>query len=191
MATGGTSGLKLPGQAIVTAVEAARGWLRLLATRQLPVRLRTKVAPSDLVQKTMLEAIIDSSCFEGTTPEEVYRWLRRILHNNVHDAIRQFQDCRARNVRAERRIDELDSRERDDPALRESPVPVSMAIRAEEDAALAEALAKLPPPHRAVVRLRCWDGLEWDDIGRRIGRSGDAARKIWGRSIILLRADLK
>lgn len=179
-----------PAQAIAAAVEAARGWLRLLATRQLPSTLRSKVAPSDLVQKTLLEAFVHSSRFEGTTREEVYRWLRRILRNNVHDCIRQFRHCRGRDVRIERRLDELDSHERDDPALHGEPPAEIPAMIAEEDSMLAAALAGLPPLHRTVVRLRCWERLDWNDIGARVGRSGDAARKIWGRSIVRLRADL-
>lgn len=178
------------GQTITTAIEAARGWLRLLAVRQLPSRLRPKVAPSDLVQKTMLEAFLDASRFEGTTPEEVYGWLRRILRNNVHDCIRQFRECRARDVRVERPIDELHGPELTDPALQGSPMAEALAIRAEEDSALAEALATLPETSRLVIRLRGWENLEWDEIGRRIGRSGGAARKIWGRSIVRLRSEL-
>lgn len=178
------------GQWIATAVESARGWLRLLAARQLPPRLQPKVAPSDLVQKTMLEAFLDASRFEGTTPEEVYGWLRRILRNNVHDSIRQFHDCRARDVRIERPLDELDDHDRTDRALVGHPMAERMAIRAEEDSALCRALEMLPETYRIVVRLRIWDDLEWDEIGRRIGRSGDAARKIWGRSIVRLHAEL-
>ena len=177
-------------QWIATAVESARGWLRLLAARQLPPRLQPKVAPSDLVQKTMLEAFLDASRFEGTTPEEVYGWLRRILRNNVHDCIRQFQDCRARDVRIERPLDELDDQDRTDRALIGHPIAERLAIRAEEDSAVCRALEMLPETYRIVVRLRIWDNLEWDEIGGRIGRSGDAARKIWGRSIVRLHAEL-
>ena len=187
----GTPPRPSPGHTIAAAVEAARGWLQLLAVRQLPAELRTKVAPSDLVQKTMLEAWLDSPRFEGTTPEELYGWLRRILRNNVHDCIRQFRDCRGRDVRVERPLDDLDPRERDDASLLGDHRPELSAIRAEEDSALGLALAKLPETHRTVVRLRCWDKLEWDDIGRRVGRSGGAARKIWGRSIVRLRAELQ
>lgn len=180
-----------PGHRLAAALEAARGWLQLLAVRQLPSQLRTKVAPSDLVQKTILEAYLDSPRFEGKTREELYGWLRRILRNNVHDCIRQFRDCQGRDVRVERPLDELDARERDDPSLRGDHRPELSAIRAEEDSALTSALAKLPDTHRMIVRLRCWDRLEWDDIGRRVGRSGGAARKIWGRSIVRLRAELQ
>ena len=91
----------------------------------------------------------------------------------------------------QRPLDELDPRERDDPSFIGDQPPDLSAIRAEEDSALGLALAKLPDTHRMIVRLRCWDKLEWDDIGRRVGRAGGAARKIWGRSIVRLRAELK
>ena len=179
-----------PGRAMADAVDAARGWLRLLAVRELPPRLRTKVAPSDLVQQTMLEAHLHAAWFEGTTLEEVYAWLRRILHNNVHDTVRRFHDCQARDVRLERRLEDLDDSERHDPAFRGGRLPELCAIRAEEDRALEEALAGLPEIAVQIIRLRSWENLEWSEIGQRVGRSGGAVRKIWGRSIVRLRESL-
>ena len=59
------SDIAQPDFATAGMVDAARGWLRLLAVRQIPVRLRAKVAPSDLVQKTLLEAFVGARRFEG------------------------------------------------------------------------------------------------------------------------------
>lgn len=174
------------GKTLITAVDAARGWLRLLAVRQLPQRLRPKVAPSDLVQQTVLEAYLGAARFEGNSLEEVYGWLRRILRNNVHDAVRHFRDCQARDVRRERPIEELVATDRDDPALRGESGPDAAAMRREEDAVLDRALDLLPSLHVRVIRLRCREDLTWNEIGREVGCTGDAVRKIWGRSILRL-----
>lgn len=179
-----------PGHAMVAAVDAARGWLRLLAARQLPSRLRPKVAPSDLVQQTVLEAYLGAARFEGHSLEEVYGWLRRILKNNVHDAVRQYHDCQARDVRLERPLEELGAVERDDPALRGGAEPHAAAMRHEEDRALEDALRLLPEMHARVIRLRSARDLTWNEIGTEVGCSGDAVRKIWGRSILRLQESL-
>lgn len=178
-------------QALSGVVATARGWLRLLAVQQIPLRLRAKVAPSDLVQKTLLEAFVGAARFEGSSREELYAWLRRILRNNARDEIRHYRDCRARDVRVERRFDELDSRERRDPGLVTPDVPDGDAMRGEEERILEAALGTLPELHATIVRLRCWEGMRFGEIGRRLGRSPEAVRKIWARSVVRLREHLE
>ena len=179
-----------PGHAMAGVVDTARGWLRLLAVRQIPDRLRAKVAPSDLVQKTVLEAFVGAGRFEGSSREELYAWLRGILRNNARDAIRHYRDCQARDVRVERRFDELDSRERRDASLVADRRPDREAMCREEEDVLEKALEKLPELHATIVRQRCLDAMRFEDIGRRHGRSAEAVRKIWARSIVRLREHL-
>jgi RNA polymerase sigma-70 factor, ECF subfamily len=45
---------------------------------------------------------------------------------------------------------------------------------------------RLPPDDQAVVLLRHFDCLSFEEIGRRLDRSPDAARKLWGRAIVRL-----
>lgn len=37
-----------------------------------------------------------------------------------------------------------------------------------------------------MVRLRYWDGLSFPEIGRRLGRSDEAVRKVWYRAVARL-----
>jgi RNA polymerase sigma-70 factor (ECF subfamily) len=179
-----------PGHAMAGVVDTARGWLRLLAVRQIPSRLRAKVAPSDLVQKTVLEAFVGAGRFEGSSREELYAWLRGILRNNALDAIRHYHDCRSRDVTLERRFDELDSRERRDASLVADRRPDRDAMCREEEEVLEGALGTLPELHATIVRQRCLNNMRFEEIGRRHGRSAEAVRKIWARSIVRLREHL-
>lgn len=179
------------GQSIAAFVEAARGSLKLLAASQLPARLRTKVALSDLVQNTAIEAYSSADRFEGSTRQELFAWLRSILRHNVLDTVRRYRGTRSRDVRRERRLCELEDSERDDPALVRERRPELSAIRVEEEAALVRALATLPEPHATVIRLRIWDDLDFGEIGLRCGRSEDAVRKLFARSIARLRDALR
>lgn len=179
-----------PAKTIAAFVDAARGSLKLLAAAQLPPRLRAKVAPSDLVQNTALEACSSADRFEGTTKQELFAWLRQILHHNVLDTVRRYRGAQSRDVCRERRLWELADSERNDPSLVRDRAPHLSAIRLEEEEAIARAIASLPEPHATVIRLRIWEDLEFREIGLRCGRSEDAVRKIFCRSIRRLRDEL-
>ena len=63
--------------------ESFRRHLLLLAHREMPLTLRGKVGPSDLVQETAVDARRNIPGFRGSTAEECYAWLRAILRNNM------------------------------------------------------------------------------------------------------------
>ena len=71
-----------------------------------------------------------------------------------------------------------------------SPSPSDHALRSEFAAILERALERLPDHYRQAFTWRHHDRLSWDDIGRRMGCSADAARKTWSRAIHQLRAEL-
>src|SRR5215469_4840024 len=65
-------------------------YLYVLAQAQLGRRLRTKCAPSDLVQQTLLEAHRDFGGFHGQHEGELLAWLRRILAHNLFNEARRY-----------------------------------------------------------------------------------------------------
>jgi RNA polymerase sigma-70 factor (ECF subfamily) len=137
--------------------------------------LRAKVGPSDLVQETFLRAKDHWRDFTGGSEEELLAWLRHILLNQVHDARRDF-DTQKRQV--DREVTESPSH-LEDPAAS----PSAQAIAAEQQAALNEALAQLPEDYRHVIVLRNWERRSFKEIGADLGRSAEAARKLWARAI--------
>jgi DNA-directed RNA polymerase specialized sigma24 family protein len=52
---------------------------------------------------------------------------------------------------------------------------------------VAQALGELSADDREVITLRNFEHLEWTQVGQRMGRSAEAARKLWGRAIQRLR----
>jgi RNA polymerase sigma factor (sigma-70 family) len=76
------------------------------------------------------------------------------------------------------------SAEGHDPGLAAPDSSPSAQARAyERDEALARALAQLPEPQRQIIQLHHYEDLSFEEAGRRMGRSPDAARKLWGRAI--------
>jgi RNA polymerase sigma-70 factor (ECF subfamily) len=181
--------------AIGSLFESARAYLLFLANKELPRGLQAKVGASDLVQETAIEAHRDFERFAGSTPEEFYAWLRSILQNNLRDAVRRYEVSQKRDVAKETRLDCLSDR-RDNaqtavswPHDRSRP-PDGSIIRREDAAKVEAVLARLPDDYRIVLRMRYWDGLSFQQIGDRFGRSAEAVRKLWYRAVQKLQDEL-
>ena len=173
-------------------LEVFRPYLLTVANQDLPEELRGKCGGSDLVQETMLEAHRGFAGFDGSRPDELRAWLRGILRHNLKDWERRFGSAERRSIQRER-------------SLHASPAAVSLAARLvdpdptpstfaadrEEAAAIDAALERLEAGERAVIILRNRDHLAWDEVGRRLDRSPDAARMLWKRAIQHLQQKLE
>jgi RNA polymerase sigma-70 factor (ECF subfamily) len=185
------------GEGLGPLLELYRDYLGGLARAQLGARLRGIVNPSDVVQQTFLEACRDFGQFAGTTAAQWRAWLRRILAHNLATLVERHVRARKRDVR---RQVPLQPRS----AAGGGPVagsrlalaspgssPSAQAQRRETATVLAEQLARLPVPCRKVLRLRNLEGLAFEDVARRMGRTPGAVRVLWVRALDRLRLLLK
>ena len=172
--------------AIGRLFEAARGDLLQVAARELPADVRGKVGPSDVVQETAIDAHRDFARFNGATRDELFAWLREILRYNLIDTVRHHRAAVERE--AAREADPAAGRVGSVPAI--TRTPARSAIRREEEAALAAALARLAPSDRRVLELRHWEGMTFVAMAPLLGRSEEAVRKMWYRAVARLRAKL-
>jgi RNA polymerase sigma-70 factor (ECF subfamily) len=160
-------------------LEACRPYLLLVANEELAPELITKAGASDLVQESFLEAQRDFEGFRGKSEAELRAWLRRILLNNIASFSRLFRDTDKRQL--DREV------ARDDTAIEElrdqGESPSSEVAARERDAALARSMAKLPELYRQVIRWRNYERCTFEEIGGRLGRSAEAARKLWARAV--------
>jgi len=177
--------------AIGSLLEAARSYLLLHAEQELPLALRAKVGPSDIVQETAIDAHRDFLRFRGTTQEELYAWLRTILKHNVMDAVRRFDMAQKRAAKREVSLSVVVDRHGISVFPTAGNAPDHSAIRREDAALLAGVLARVPDDYQKILRLRYWDGLTFPQIATRIGRSEEAARKLWYRALARLTLELQ
>lgn len=172
-------------------LEICRQYLLLVANRELDEQLQAKGGGSDLVQETFVEAQRDFEKFSGSTQDEMLAWLRQILLHNVQNFRRFWLETEKRNAGVEIPIQEDNSSRQIGPEL-PSPQqsPSQWAIKKERIAAIDTALARLPHEYRQVIVFRNQQHLSFEEISSKLGRTADAARKLWARAVEKLQEEL-
>lgn len=161
-----------------------RSYLLEVATHEMPEDLRLCVAPSDLVQDAFTDAIQDVAKFRGETKAELFRWMRKILLHNIYDARRFFFDTQKRKATRNQSLDDGLWGEQARDRIAAPRCSPSSGLRRDEDATLLHAsIDRLPENYRLVIRLRHFEGLPLDEVGRQLGRSSEAVRKLWFRAV--------
>lgn len=171
-------------EAVDQLLHVCRDYLLLIANRELDAALCAKVSPSDLVQETLLVGYERFGDFRGTTQDELFKWLRRILVNQCHDAERRYLGARMRTAYAEVSLDVDGKRpDLDGFFLDNGDSPSKVAAGKEEHEQVERIIASLPEDYRWVIRLRAWEDKSFEEIGVAMSRSPDAARKLWFRAM--------
>jgi RNA polymerase sigma-70 factor (ECF subfamily) len=154
--------------------------LRAKARARLPGTLRGKVGPSDVVQEAWMAAFVALGRFEDEGDGSFGRWLRKILERKVSDEVRRHAKTKKRSAKREVRLATGAERLAPDGA---QPTPSQVAGDAEESAAVRAVVDDLPADHATVIRLVHQEGLTLVEAGRRMGRSPDATRMLYGRAM--------
>jgi RNA polymerase sigma-70 factor (ECF subfamily) len=172
-------------------LQGCRQYLLLVANQQLEPDLQAKVGASDVVQQTFLEAQRDFGGFSGQSQEELLAWLRRILLNNLANLTRHYHGTQRRQAGREVPLAEAPLRELQAVLASEADSPSTQALAREQAEALDRALERLPEDYGEALRLRHQERLSFEAIGQRLGRSAEAARKLWVRALEQLQRDLE
>ncbi len=165
-------------------LDGFRDYLLAVANRELDDDLRARLGASDLVQETFLRSQRAFAGFNGATDEELRAWLAQILVNRCRD-LRDAERLTA-NRGAHREVPLVPDGSAIGPVdglAADTLTPSGHAVADEEVAQLMSALAELPDECRQVVWLRNWEGLGFEEIGRRTNRTAEAARKVFNRTV--------
>jgi RNA polymerase sigma-70 factor (ECF subfamily) len=167
-------------------------YLLQVARRQLAHDLQSKGDASDLVQETFLEAQRFFDRFEGRSGDELRAWLRCVLLHQTAKVGRRFRTTQKRRLAREVRLDGAD------PALATEalpaaavPSPSAHLMARERQEVLLRALDRLPEDYRRVMLLRYQKEMTFEEIGRQMHRSADAARMLWARALERLKHELR
>ena len=170
-------------------LEMYRNYIGILARLQIDRRLRGRVAPSDLVQDTFIEAERNFAGFRGRSEGELIVWLRSVLSTQVARLYRHHT-AQQRDFHFEQQLDvEMDQSSQMLQGLFDvkQSSPSHTAARREEVVLLADALEHLPRDYREVILLRNLEGLPFDAVAERMGRSLHSVKNLWARALGKLR----
>jgi RNA polymerase sigma-70 factor, ECF subfamily len=171
-------------------------YLKVLSQGELDDRVRRRVSASDIVQETLLEAHRDFAKFNGATLFEFTGWLRRILINNLAQAVESHLIAAKRDVRRERSLDEVDaslnrSSVRLELMLADHGVSPSSALDQQEALVhLANSIGRLQKHYRDVIIQRHIEGRSFSEIADRTNRKPGTVRMLWVRAIEKLREQM-
>ena len=179
-------------EALGRVLEACRGYLLLVADRELAADLKVKGGASDLVQETFIEAQKDWGRFQGKSDAELLAWLGCIMQHRLANFARRYRKTQKRGIGREVAFPAGDSSHPGSPGLAgDTPTPSAEMMARERVEAIESVLARLPEDYRQVITLRYQDQLSFDEIGKIMNRSADAVRKLWWRAVGRMQDDLE
>jgi RNA polymerase sigma-70 factor (ECF subfamily) len=170
-------------------LDSYRNYLRLLARTGLDASLQAKADPSDLVQDALLNAAQRFDQFRGASDAELAGWLRQILARCLAAFVRRYRTG-ARRAGREQSLEQLvdrSSQAMERILATDGPSPSASAQRRDLGVMLSDALAQLGEDQREVIVLFHLEGLDWDEVARRMGRTAGAVQKLWTRALKQLR----
>jgi RNA polymerase sigma-70 factor (ECF subfamily) len=154
--------------------------LERFAERRLPGRLRRRVSVADVLQEAQLVALERMRDFESRGENSFRNWLMRIVEFKVREAVRRHRGAARRAIDREATRGSMTGT---DHLVGRDPSPSQAAIGAEVAERAREAMAALPETYREVLRLAREEQLTLREVGERMGRSPEAARKLLGRAL--------
>ena len=144
----------------------------------VPERWRSVLDLDEVMQGAYYKAFLGIASFEARGPGAFKRWLTTLALNELRDELKKHG---AQKRGGELRRVEPDADEDGLVALFQRVAvshgtPSMNAARAEIGLAIRNAIAMLPEPQRSIVRLRDLEGLSFDAVAERSGRSATAVR---------------
>lgn len=165
--------------------DAYRAYLHLLVRLRTGADWRGRVDASDVVQVTLLEAHQAAQELAPLPDERRLAFLRRLLANNLVDALRKVQ-VRQRHVVSEQALGESSQR-LENWCAAQQPSPSARAVGAEQWLQLAAALDSLPEDQRRAVEMKHLQGLTLADIAAALGKTTTAVGGLLFRGMRQLR----
>jgi RNA polymerase sigma-70 factor (ECF subfamily) len=179
----------LPTDEVNRALEQYRTYLETLTFIQIDPRLRRQIGWSDIIQDTLLEAWKEFDRIQQLDEAGRKGRLRRMLLNNLRDAIRKLLGP-GRNVRLETPVEDLamESSDRLDRQIEaEDSSPLDKLMEEEEALQLLEALSRLEQRKREALILQKYHGWKLAEIAEYLGCTTGVVAGLHARGLKELR----
>jgi len=172
-------------QALDKLIEENHEWVHRVVRARLGEGLRKKLDSMDIVQEAMGEFLRYGPRVRVESEDHFRNLLARIVENVIRDE-HDWYHARRRAMSREQRLpaDSVIDLQRSAALTR----PDRAAEKGEHRAEVRLAMELLDPDERRVVLLRQWEGLEFAEVGARLGLTADAARMRFQRALPRLAA---
>jgi RNA polymerase sigma-70 factor (ECF subfamily) len=151
--------------------------------------LRAKVESIDLVQDAFISALRSLQDFTYKNEGDFLRWISRIAENRIRDNLDKLHADK-RDIRKEIPLKDDDQSSQSsfvrDFAPADSTTPSVIMSKREELDSLEKAMDKLKPEYKEIVTLTKIEGLSYQEVGNRLGKSSDAVRMLLSRAMAAL-----
>ena len=162
----------------------------LLTVRaRLGRRLRSKVESMDVVQEALMKAIPSLKHFEPRTEGALMHYFSTVIAHHIRD-LADYYSAQKRSVSQESPLEPMEAdgetQASEGAALGvHSPdrTPSQILQLSEDQRMVEDALDLLPENYREVVICREMDGMDFKEIGEKLGKSPDAARMVFNRAM--------
>ncbi len=161
---------------------------------RIPASLRGELSVDDLLQETFIQVFRDIGRFDPTSDRAFAAWLKVLAENRLLDAIKSA-GRRKRGGDWTRAASASSGEDGSYVALvdllsGDGRSPSQSAGRRDAARVLRIAIAGLPEEYREAVRLRHLEGVEVEEIARRMSRTPGAIRGLLDRAKERLREAL-
>jgi RNA polymerase sigma factor (sigma-70 family) len=165
-------------------LEGHRAYLDLLVRMRLPPWLRQRLNPCEVVNQTVVNALLHRDQLKALPPDRLRAYLRRVLQNVVWDEARKFLR-EQKQVSVEQAVSSSFGLMIPD----DGTSPSERAMREEALLELARALAQLSERERTAVELRYLrvPRCSLEQIGKELGCTERAAGGVLWRAMEKLR----
>lgn len=143
---------------------------------------------SDVVQGCLLRVAQHAAGVRAATSAEFLSWLATVARHGFLEALRDARRQK-RDVRNEVALPEDGQGVVQLPA--DDSSPSQHAVRQEEQYAWEAAIRRLAPDDQQILRMRFHDRRPWAEIAVAMGRSEDAAKRLYFRAVERLRGRMK
>jgi len=156
-----------------------RSLLAFWAEARMPEYLRARFDVEDVLQSAFLSAFRGMASYEHRGEPAFRAWLKEIVNNEVADRIRNH---------------EADKRSPHKEEVLENPnlvdggheSPSQIVARTQRRRLVLEAMSLLPDEKQEVLWMRDFEGLTWEEIGKRTGTSESGARRRYRTALVAL-----
>ena len=160
--------------------------VRWMVRFRMGKELRSKLESMDLVQDTFIHALSGLENFTYKNEGDFVRWLAKIAENELRGSLKKLHADK-RDIRKEVRLDNYRPTTAGGFVGTAEPIqattPSVIMSRKEDLAKLAKAIDELKPEYREVIVLTKIEGLSYNEIAGRLGKSSEAVRKLVSRAM--------